>query len=186
MSILKKLKPKKGYIPKKTVKEAQAIAIQQKNAAFAMLTGTYVLLQRIMKARDILYIERRNARTNIPERILGKEQDRLVYNVVKAIEDMDNFYRENFLTTHETDEVPILDVVSHYFYNVFSNMEQMAKEDLDLIEKVSTAIVTEDKFIHLEGEQAYYNRLIAVARHGLNLAAKGRKIITKNDIISFI
>jgi hypothetical protein len=188
LSLLKKLKKisrGKTEIVRETVKDPNEVQAQQQNAAFRMLTGTYVLLQRILRARDIIFIERRNPFTKKIERVHEGEMDALVAGLVTAVEKTDDFFRNNFLVNKGND-VTDIDVIAQYFYEVIDGMERMSLRDIEILVKVVKTILTAGRYMHIDSEEAYLQTLLTAAQNGMDLAKKGRKRVTMNDIKAFV
>lgn len=191
MSLLKKLQKlnnkvsrTKVRVVRETIKDPNEAQAEQQNAAFRLLTGNYVLLQRIMKARDIIYIQRRNGRTGAIENIHEEKMDKLVSDLYSAIEKSDEFFRDKLLVSPQ--DVTDVDVLAHYFYEVIEGMERMSVNDLEVMRKVTQTILTSGRYMHIDSEQAYLQNLLVVAQHGMELAKKGRKTVTLNDIKKLI
>lgn len=188
MSLLKKLKKiNRGQttIVRETVKDPTETQAEQQNAAFRMLTGTYVLLQRVLRARDIIYINRQNPLTKKVEKVHEKHMDALVANLVSSVEKTDSFFRENLLVNRGED-VTAVDEIAHYFYEVIDGMERMSLRDLEVLTKVVKTMLTAGRYMHLDSEEAYLGTLLTAAQHGLELGQKGRKKVTLNDIKKLI
>lgn len=191
MAILKKLNKlnnkmsrSKVRIVRDTVKDPNKAQAEQQNAAFRLLTGNYILMQRIMKARDIIYIQRRNNKTSVVENVYEDHMDKLVSNLYSAIEESENFFRDKLLVSPE--DVTDIDVLAHYFYEVIEGMERMSINDLEVMKKVTQTILTSGRYMHIDSEAAYLQNLLTVAQHGMELAKKGRKTVTLNDIKKLI
>lgn len=191
MAILKKLNKlnnkmsrSKVRIVRDTVKDPNKAQAEQQNAAFRLLTGNYILMQRIMKARDIIYIQRRNNKTGLVENVYEDHMDKLVSNLYSAIEESENFFRDKLLVSPE--DVTDVDVLAHYFYEVIEGMERMSINDLEVMKKVTQTILTSGRYMHIDSEAAYLQNLLTVAQHGMELAKKGRKTVTLNDIKKLI
>lgn len=188
MSLLKKLKKinrGQATIVRETVKNPTETQAEQQNAAFRMLTGTYVLLQRVLRARDIIYINRQNPLTKKVEKVHEKHMDALVANLVSSVEKTDAFFRENLLVNRGED-VTAVDEIAHYFYEVIDGMERMSLRDLEVLTKVVKTMLTAGRYMHLDSEEAYLGTLLTAAQHGLELGHKGRKKVTLNDIKKLI
>lgn len=184
MSLLKKLKKHtkgKTEIVRETVKDPTEQQAQQQNAAFRILTGNYILLQRIMKARDHIYIQRRNPLNGNIENMYEAKMDKLMSNVFESLSESDNFFREQLLSRPDAD-VTEVDILAHYFYQVIEGMEQMSVNDLEVMVKVVQTILTSGRYMHIDSEEAYLENLKVVAQHGLELGQKGRKNVTLRDI----
>ena len=124
MSLLKKLKKHtkgKTEIVRQTVKDPTEQQAQQQNAAFRILTGNYILLQRIMKARDHIYIQRRNPLNGNIENMYEAKMDKLMSNVFESLCQSDEFFREQLLSRPDAD-VTDIDVLAHYFYQVVEGL----------------------------------------------------------------
>lgn len=191
MAVLKKLNKlnnkmsrTKVRVVRETIKDPNQAQAEQQNAAFKMLTGNYVLLQRIMKARDIIYIQRRNGKTGTVENIHEDRMDKIVFDLYSAIEKSDDFFRDKLLVSPE--DVTDVDVLAHYFYEVIEGMERMSINDLEVMKKVTQTILTSGRYMHIDSEAAYLQNLLTVAQHGMELAKKGRKTVTLNDINKLI
>lgn len=188
MSLLKKLKKYtkgKTEIVRETVKDPTEQQAQQQNASFRILTGNYILLQRIMKARDQIYIQRRNPLSGNIENMYEAKMDKLMSNVFESLSECDNFFREQLLSRPDAD-VTDIDVLAHYFYQVVEGMEQMSVNDLEVMVKVVQTILTSGRYMHIDSEEAYLENLRIVAQHGLELGQKGRKNVTLKDIHKII
>lgn len=184
MSLLKKLKKiNRGQttVVRETVKNPNSVQAEQQNAAFRMLTGTYVLLQRVLRARDIIYINRQNPLTKRVEKVHEKYMDALVANLVSSVEKTDEFFREKLLVNRGED-VTAVDEIAHYFYEVIDGMERMSLRDLEVLTKVVKTMLTAGRYMHLDSEEAYLGTLLTAAQHGLELGQQGRKKVTINDI----
>lgn len=191
MALLKKLQKlnnkvsrTKVRVVRETIKDPNEAQAEQQNAAFRLLTGNYVLLQRIMKARDIIYIQRRNGRTGEIESIHEEKMDKLVSGLYSAIEKSDEFFRDKLLVSPQ--DVTDVDVLAHYFYEVIEGMERMSINDLEVMRKVTQTILTSGRYMHIDSEAAYLQNLLVVAQHGMELSKKGRKTVTLNDIKKLI
>lgn len=191
MSILKKLQKlnnkvsrTKVRVVRETIKDPNEAQAEQQNAAFRLLTGNYILLQRIMKARDVIYIQRRNGRTGMIENVHEEKMDKLVSDLYSAIEKSDEFFRDKLLVSPQ--DVTDVDVLAHYFYEVIEGMELMSINDLEVMKKVTQTILTSGRYMHIDSEAAYLQNLLTVAQHGMELAKKGRKTVTLNDIKKLI
>lgn len=187
MSLLKKLKKKVGKtteIVRDTVKDPTAAQAEQQNAAFRLLTANYVLLQKVLRARDIVYIQKRNPATGAIYNAYEEEMDRLVANQVKAMEESDSFFRNQFLVN--AHDVTDIDVLAQYFYEVIDGMELMSVNDLEVLTKVVRTILSDGRYMHIDSEEGYLDTLLKSAQNGMELAKKGRKTVTMNDIKRFV
>src|SRR5690606_35707784 len=110
--------------------------------------------------------------------------DKLVSNIYSAIEESENFFRDKLLVSPE--DVTDVDVLAHYFYEVIEGMERMSINDLEVMKKVTQTILTSGRYMHIDSEAAYLQNLLTVAQHGMELAKKGRKTVTLNDIKKLI
>lgn len=188
MSLLKKLKKHtkgKTEIVRETIKDPTEQQAQQQNAAFRILTGNYILLQRIMKARDHIYIQRRNPLNGNIENMYEAKMDKLMSKVFESLSECDNFFREQLLSRPDAD-VTDIDILAHYFYQVIEGMEQMSVNDLEVMIKVVQTILTSGRYMHIDSEETYLENLRIVAQHGLELGQKGRKNVTLKDIHKII